>query len=274
MQSSVWSSAGKSRSAIQGAQAFFRHSGRGAPSQVTNGNTATQLKASYGVIKGSAAPVATAGSVILKGSLIETIAGIKNPSQLRTRFTASKSPSLRASGDAVFPVPPPVVFGKGARSGRKVRSAAKLSLRLFIGILFAFVLVAVSPASLQSQAPEKKATWKPVQFAILRFNDDAPKEWNIYHAEKRGVLLVHLWKRYMLVNVQDQEVYEVDPQKVKIEGENADWSPSDISDQPVETSEWKVRDVGPMERIRFRFGKTGHFLDIQIPLLINGKPAY
>ena len=158
--------------------------------------------------------------------------------------------------------------------GRKGGSAAKLTFRLCIGILFALVLAALAWASLQSQAPGKKTTWKSVQFAILRFNDDSPKEWNIYHSEKRGVLLVHLWKRYMLVNVQDQEVYEVDPQKVKIEGENADWSPSDISDQPVETSEWKVRDVGPMERIRFRFGKTGHFLDIQIPLLINGKPAY
>jgi hypothetical protein len=35
-----------------------------------------------------------------------------------------------------------------------------------------------------------------------------------------------------------------------------------------------VRDIGSMERIKFRFGKTGNFLDIQIPLLINGNPAY
>ena len=113
-----------------------------------------------------------------------------------------------------------------------------------------------------------------MEFAIVRFNDAAPKSWNIYHGEKRGVLLVRIWKRYMLIDVKEQEVYDVDPQKVKLQGENVEWSSSDLPEQPVETSEWKIRDVGPVERVRFRFGKDGSFLDIQLPLLPNGKPAY
>jgi hypothetical protein len=137
------------------------------------------------------------------------------------------------------------------------------------------ILVAVSLAlAASSLSGAEKNVWKPVEFAILRFNDDAPASWNIYHAEKRGVLLVRLWKRYMLVNVKEQEVYEVDPAKVKPRGQNLEWSPSDIPDQPVETSAWNVRDVGSMERVRFRFGKNGSFLDIQIPLLRNREPAY
>jgi hypothetical protein len=120
----------------------------------------------------------------------------------------------------------------------------------------------------------EKAVWKPVGFAIVRYNDDAPRSWNIYHGEKKGLLLLHLWKRYLLVNVQEEEVYDVDPQKVKVEGENVEWSPSDVPDEPIETTEWKVRDVGQLRRVRFRFGKKGNFLDIQLPLLINGKPAY
>jgi hypothetical protein len=135
------------------------------------------------------------------------------------------------------------------------------------------LLLGITACSSLAIAAEK-SVWKTVQFAILRYNDDAPASWNIYHGEKRGVLLVRLWKRYMLVNVQDQEAYEIDPDKVKAQGENVEWSPSDIPDQPIDTSEWKVRDIGSMERIKFRFGKTGNFLDIQIPLLINGKPAY
>ena len=123
-------------------------------------------------------------------------------------------------------------------------------------------------------AASEKSVWKPVQFAIVRYNDDAPASWNIYHGEKRGVLLVRLWKRYLLINVQDQEVYDIDPDKVKAQGANVEWSPSDIPDQPIETTEWKVRDVGPVQRVRFRFGKTGNFLDIQLPLLANGKAAY
>ena len=120
----------------------------------------------------------------------------------------------------------------------------------------------------------EKMVWKPVQFAILRFNDDAPASWNMYHGEKRGVLLVRLWKRYMLVDVNEQEVYEVDPATVKAQGQNVEWSPSDVPTQPVETTEWKVRDVGPVERVRFRFGKNGSNLDIQLPMLANRKPAY
>ncbi len=88
------------------------------------------------------------------------------------------------------------------------------------------------------------------------------------------MLLVRLWKRYMLVDVKEQEVYDVDPEKVKPQGKNVEWSPSDVSDPPVETSEWKIRDVGPVQRVRFRFGKNGSFLDIQLPMLPNRKPAY
>ena len=139
----------------------------------------------------------------------------------------------------------------------------------------ALTLAATASSTAWGQsAGEKTHVWKPVQFAIVRFNEDAPKSWNIYHGEKKGVVLVRLWKRYMLVNISDQEVYDLDPQKVKPQGENVEWSPADLPDQPVETSEWKIRDVGPLRRIRFRFGKNGSVLDIQLPLLVNGKPAY
>jgi hypothetical protein len=50
---------------------------------------------------------------------------------------------------------------------------------------------------------------------------------------------------------------------------------SDRPSDPIETSEWKVKDVGLMVRlVRFRFGKTGHFVDINLPLKPDGKPNY
>jgi hypothetical protein len=139
---------------------------------------------------------------------------------------------------------------------------------------FCILVIVASTLAVSSLYSGEKIVWKPVKFAILRFNDDAPASWNMYHREKRGVLLVRLWKRYMLVDVNDQEVYEVDPTSVKTQGENIEWSPPDIPDQPLETTEWKVRDVGPVERVRFRFGKNGSYLDIQLPMLPNRKPAY
>ena len=87
-------------------------------------------------------------------------------------------------------------------------------------------------------------------------------------------MLVHLWKRYLLIDLKEQEAYEIDPQTVKPAGENVEWSPTDKSDQPLETPEWKTRDIGSMQRVRFRLGKDGHFLELQLPLLINGRSAY
>ena len=129
-------------------------------------------------------------------------------------------------------------------------------------------------SALPQASPDKKAVWKPVQFAIVRFNGEAPQSWNIYHSEKRPVLLVKLWKRFLLLDIKEQEIYEVDPQSVKQQGDNVEWSMSDLPSDPIETSEWKVRDVGPVESVRFRFGKTGHLLEIQLPLKPDGKPAY
>src|SRR5260221_12196318 len=115
---------------------------------------------------------------------------------------------------------------------KDLESTLQSNMRLAISCILVVLISALAATALYSG---EKAVWKPVQFAIVRFNDDAPASWNIYHGEKRGMLLVRLWKRYMLVDVKEQEVYEVDPEKVKPQGENVEWSPADISDPPVET---------------------------------------
>ena len=134
-----------------------------------------------------------------------------------------------------------------------------------------FLLVAVAVVAAQEQS---KSLWKPVEFAIVKFNDEAPKSWNIYHTQKHGLLLVRLWKRYLLVDMREEEVFDIDPQTVKLIGDNVEWSTADKPDQPLDTSEWKSRDIGQLERVRFRLGKEGHVLELQLPLLPNGKPAY
>ena len=136
----------------------------------------------------------------------------------------------------------------------------------------AMLMLAVT-ALAQAQAP-RKLTWRSLEFAILRFNDSAPNSWNIYHSEKKGVLLVRLWKRYLLVNVSDEEVYDIDPEKIKLVGDSVEWSYADLPEKPIETPDWKDRDIGIMERVRFRLGKNGHYLELQLPLGPNGRPIY
>ena len=113
-----------------------------------------------------------------------------------------------------------------------------------------------------------------MEFAIVKFNDEAPKSWGMYHTEKKGLLLVRLWKRYLLIDMKEQEVYEVDPQTVKPAGEHVEWSLADKPSEPLETPDWKTRDVGPMQRVTFRLGKDGHVLDLQIPLNAKREPMY
>ena len=120
----------------------------------------------------------------------------------------------------------------------------------------------------------KKLTWHTLEFAIVKFNDTAPNSWNIYHSEKKGVLLVRLWKRYLLVNVQDQEVFDIDPEKIKVLGDSVEWSVADVPEKPIDTPDWMDRNVGMLERVRFRLGKAGHFLELQLPLGPNGRPIY
>jgi hypothetical protein len=146
-------------------------------------------------------------------------------------------------------------------------------MRLHCLIPAAGILLLGLSLSVGLQAGEK-TLWKPVAFAIVKFNGGAPKSWNMYHSEKKGLLLVHLWKRYLLLNMKEQEVYELDPQTVKPHGEEVEWSDSDAPDQPLEISEWKERNVGRLLRVSFRLGKDGHILELQIPLKPDGKPLY
>lgn len=138
------------------------------------------------------------------------------------------------------------------------------------------LLIAALSIPLQSQTPEPAKTleWKSVSFAIVRFNDEAPASWNIYHTSKRGVLLVKVWKRYLLVNVADEQVFDIDPHTVKVQGDSVVWSTSDTPAEPLEIADWKIRNVGPVQRVRFRVSKDGHILELQLPLRPDGKAAY
>lgn len=158
---------------------------------------------------------------------------------------------------------------------QQMNTGLRIWLSLAAALSFFLALTAPLPAKGQSPAEaSKKLTWHTLEFAILRFNDNAPNSWNIYHSEKKGVLLVRLWKRYLLVNVQDQEVFDIDPQKIKVTGDAVEWSLADVPEKPIETPDFVERNVGSMERIRFRLGKTGHVLELQIPLGFNGRPVY
>ncbi|HWY44206.1 MAG TPA: hypothetical protein VNX66_11960 [Candidatus Sulfotelmatobacter sp.] len=143
-------------------------------------------------------------------------------------------------------------------------------------IVIAALLLSVSMASaaMPQSPPKAKNVWKPVPFAIVHFNEDAPKSWNLYFSSKRGVLLLRLWKRYLLIDRNTQQVFDIDPDKIVAKGDDVEFSAEDNAGQPADISDWRERDVGYLRRLRFRFGEKGSYLDIQTPLKANGTPLY
>ncbi len=128
---------------------------------------------------------------------------------------------------------------------------------------FAFLLLAVA-ASLP--AAGKPLTWKPTQQAILRVDDQALKEWDIFQIEKKNDrFLVQLGGRFLLVDAAQQQVFELDPAAIERQGSDRLWDPVDRPQKPLATSNWAVRDVGPGLRIRVRLDAEGRALDLQVP---------
>ncbi len=125
-----------------------------------------------------------------------------------------------------------------------------------VALAASFSLIAVAPVAAQTESG-KKSTWHSIQFGIVKFNDVAPNSWNIYHGEKKGLLLVRLWKRYLFVDVEEEEVYDIDPQNIKVNGDTVEWSLADVPDKPIDTPEFKERNVGLVDRVRFRLEKMG-----------------
>jgi len=141
------------------------------------------------------------------------------------------------------------------------------------GLLFA-VFSVCALAGAQSP-PKAKNVWKSVPFAIVHYNEDAPKSWNLYFSSKRGVLLLRLWKRYLLIDRNAQQVFDVDPEKVVAKGEDdVQFSMDENPGQAADITDWRERDIGSLHRLRFRFGEKGSYVDIQTPLRANGTPLY
>ena len=61
---------------------------------------------------------------------------------------------------------------------------------------------------------------------------------------------------------------------MKPQGDGVEWSVSDTPNEAIEIADWKERNVGPVQRVRFRLGRNGHVLELQLPLRSDGKPAY
>jgi hypothetical protein len=135
-------------------------------------------------------------------------------------------------------------------------------MRARISIPAAVAFLAVAAAVLAATP----LVWKNVANAFLRVNDSGVKEWSVFQIEdKHDRFLVQLGERFLFVDANRKQVFELAP--ATLDGNESEilWDPNDKPARPLATSEWLVRDVGLAYRIKMRLNAEDRTLDLQIP---------
>ena len=121
----------------------------------------------------------------------------------------------------------------------------------------------------------EKVTWKPIDDAVLRIDDSAPKQWSLYHAGKKyDPLLLQLGLRVLVIYVRNKAVYEIPPAQFERKGADLLWRESDKPEKPLSTSDWSTRDIGSAWRVRVKLSEEGRLVDIQIPQMPDLRGLY
>ncbi len=140
---------------------------------------------------------------------------------------------------------------------------ANLKRLLNIGLTLG---VAASLAVVVTWAAEK-IVWKPLDRVLLKVDEKPARIWSVYHVDKKdNLLLVALGRRYLLLDIREHQIYELDPAKLERRDKDLLWREADRPAKPLPTDDWTVRDVGPARRIRAKLASEGRVLEVQVPI--------
>jgi len=113
----------------------------------------------------------------------------------------------------------------------------------------------------------EKIVWKPLDRVLLKVDEKPARIWSVYHVDKKdNLLLVALGRRYLLLDIREHQIYELDPAKLERRDKDLLWREADRPAKPLSTDDWTVRDVGPARRIRAKLASEGRVLEVQVPI--------
>jgi hypothetical protein len=136
----------------------------------------------------------------------------------------------------------------------------------WLAALLLIALAALCVTAGGAAAKEKTLAWKPIEDALLRVDDAPVKDWGVYQAGKKSDrLLMQMGKRFLVIELRDQQIYEVDPAKVQQKSGDLLWNPDDHAAQPLATSEWSTNDIGGAFGISAKLDAENHVMDLQLP---------
>jgi hypothetical protein len=145
-------------------------------------------------------------------------------------------------------------------------------LTLWLASLVAVAIVVVAggagggTADGSAFAKSKPESWKAIEDALLRVNDVPVKDWSVYQAGKKtDPLLLQMGSRFLLIEIHERKLFELDPTKIEHKSEDVVWDPANRPANPLATSDWIENDIGGAYRIGAKIDGEGRVLDLQLP---------
>lgn len=152
-------------------------------------------------------------------------------------------------------------------------------------------LLLMGVAAGASECRGQAVTFKPVEFAVLKIDERPARIWDVYLSEKRKeLILVRLGLRFLLLDVQARELFELAPEALQEKDKMLVWNETERAPggetgerkteiaQPAKrllaSEEWTIRNVGPARRIRVRIRDEGRLLEIQLPITPDLRRLY
>jgi hypothetical protein len=152
--------------------------------------------------------------------------------------------------------------------------------RVCLWLLLALFALSAAPSASLAAGDEDRIHWTSFAGAQVKLDDKTPLAWNVFVPNKDvqkkhpGWILVLLGRRYLLLDFKAKAVYSVLPTDLQKQG--TDFETGDLA-QPsrkMPSSDWSVRDVGPMELIRVTLGDYGRVLQVSMPHPPDLRPFY
>ena len=113
----------------------------------------------------------------------------------------------------------------------------------------------------------EEIVWKPVNNGVVKMDDRPVKRWNAYRTNKKDqFVLVQIGERFLLLDTEAHEVYELAPATLRQKKGELRWDTQTRPAAALPTADWNVRDVGPARRIRLRLTVEGRALEVQVPI--------
>lgn len=152
--------------------------------------------------------------------------------------------------------------------GLVAQGAAMHFLRA-LGILILILPMLVSAfltTSVTAADKDKPIAWKPITQALLRVDDQALKNWNVYQESKKAdPLLLEIGNRFLLIQVRERKVFELPAAKIEHKGAELLWDPAALPAEPLASADWLIKDVGFAYRISMRLLPENRVFDLQLP---------